>query len=102
MAFTLNREGYWKIDLEEKDCSFFSSKCTVYVAFCGELPDTLCAGSSVCVTNATGTVYSLGQYNPDPFLSSELYNLERVKRCITCNANVSILGSFISFMESQY
>ena len=76
MAFTLNREEYWKIDLEEKDCSFFASKCTVYVAFCDELPENLCTGSSVCVTNATdsatGTVYSLGQYNPDPFLSSEL------------------------------
>lgn len=74
----LLKEGYWKIDLEEKDCSFFSSKCTVYVGFCNEVPLDVCgypgtsADSSVCVTNATGKGYSLGQYTDDPFLQSEL------------------------------
>ena len=78
MAPTLNREEYWKIVLKNEDCSFFSSECTVYVGFCNELPLDVCgipgssAESSVCVTNATGKGYSLGQYTEDPFLQSEL------------------------------
>ena len=73
----LNRVQYWEITIPEEGCVFFpSSTCTLYVSFCGRVPLDLCNNNelgptSACVTDGT-TGHSLGEYNDDPFLQSEL------------------------------
>ena len=78
MKFKSNRADYYRIDIHENFCSvLFPDSCTLYVAFCKELPSGLCNNDSLgptsaCITNGT-TGYSLGEYSENPFEPSEFY-----------------------------